>query len=225
MIAKQLLAKAFRIPRRLRMMFYIRYNRFIFMLNDVSVGKNMRVHNRFYLSKHKDAKLTIGDNFVFTSGEAFNPLCRNIRGCIFLPYPTSEIIIGNNTGISSACLWAKERITIGDRVNIGGDCIIMDTDAHNLDYRVRSSKEMIGKSSKDSVTAASAPITIEDDVLIGTRCIILKGVTIGARSIIGSGSVVTKSIPADCVAAGNPCKVIRMMKGSIEDTNLMTNNE
>lgn len=50
---------------------------------------------------------------------------------------------------------------------------------------------------------------IEDDVLIGTRCIIFKGVTIGARSVIGSGSVVTKSMPSDCIAAGNPCKVIK----------------
>lgn len=73
MSVKQILAKAFRIPRRLRMIFYIRYNRFIFMLNGASVGKNMKVHNQFYLLKHKDAKLTIGDNLVFTSGEAFNP--------------------------------------------------------------------------------------------------------------------------------------------------------
>ena len=51
--------------------------------------------------------------------------------------------------------------------------------------------------------------SIYNDVLIGTRCIILKGVTIGARSIIGSGSVVVKTIPADCIAAGNPCKVIK----------------
>ena len=55
----------------------------------------------------------------------------------------------------------------------------------------------------------SAPIEIEDDVWVGAHSIILKGVTIGARSIIGAGSVVTKSIPADCVAAGNPCKVIK----------------
>ena len=54
--------------------------------------------------------------------------------------------------------------------------------------------------------------TIEDDVLIGTRCIILKGVIIGARTVIGSGSVVTKSIPADCIAAGNPCKVIKYIE-------------
>lgn len=59
------------------------------------------------------------------------------------------------------------------------------------------------------MTAKSKPIVIEDDVMIGTRCIILKGVTIGARSVIGSGSVVTKSIPADSIAAGNPCRVIR----------------
>ena len=43
------------------------------------------------------------------------------------------------------------------------------------------------------------------------RCIILKGVTVGARSVIGSGSIVTKSIPSDCIAAGNPCKVIRLL--------------
>jgi acetyltransferase-like isoleucine patch superfamily enzyme len=126
-----------------------------------------------------------------------------------LPFATSEIEIGNDTGISSACLWAKQRIIIGNRVNIGGDSILMDTDAHNLDYRIRTSHEFIGKYTKDVYTAASSTIVIEDDVLIGTRCIILKGVTIGARSVIGSGSVVTKSIPADCIAAGNPCKVIR----------------
>jgi len=50
---------------------------------------------------------------------------------------------------------------------------------------------------------------IEDDVWIGANCQILKGVTIGARTVIGAGSVVTKSIPTDCIAAGNPCKVIR----------------
>ena len=58
----------------------------------------------------------------------------------------------------------------------------------------------------------SASIVIEDDVWVGAHSIILKGVTIGARSIIGAGSVVTKSIPADCVAAGNPCKVLKSLK-------------
>lgn len=201
-----------RILRKLRKIFYIRRNRLVFWLNGAQFGKNMIVHNRFYLDMEHGARLTIGDNFIFTSGEAYNALCRNIRGCIFLPMPESVIEIGNDTGMSSTCLWAKTRITIGNRVKIGGDCILMDTDAHNLDFRVRASKEKVGKYGKDPFTAASAPIVIEDDVLIGTRCIILKGVTIGARSIIAAGSVVTKSIPADCIAGGNPAKVIRMME-------------
>lgn len=84
------------------------------------------------------------------------------------------IEIGNDSGLSSCSLWAKTKISIGDRVKIGSDCILMDTDAHNLDYRIRGSEELFGRYSKDTYTANSAPIIIEDDVLIGTRCIIYK---------------------------------------------------
>ena len=83
----------------------------------------------------------------------------------------------------------------------------MDSDAHSLNYLERRMPSL------DQIKKKNAPIIIEDDVLIGTRSIILKGVTIGARSVIGSGSVVTKSIPADCIAAGNPCKVIKYING------------
>ena len=210
MTFKQLLAKSLRIPRRLRMLYYIRFNRLKFWLNDVKFGRNMLVHNKVYLNKAPGSTITIGDDFVYTNGEAFNPLCRNIRGCMYTAYPHSKIIIGNDSGMSSACLWANTSITIGNHVKIGGDCIIMDTDAHNLDHLVRRSREKTPEGyGIDGATAGTKPIMIEDDVLIGTRCIILKGVTIGARSIIGSGSVVTKSIPADCIAAGNPCRVIK----------------
>lgn len=87
----------------------------------------------------------------------------------------------------------------------------MDTDAHNLDWQVRAglASDSKGNIIPDGDSAASSPIKIEDDVLVGTRCIILKGVTIGARSIVAAGSVVTKSIPADCIAGGNPAKVIK----------------
>lgn len=104
-------------------------------------------------------------------------------------------------------------ITIGNYVKIGGDCIIMDTDAHSLNFNIRRSIEKNEQGYRvDGLAAATAPIIIEDDVLIGTRCIILKGVIIGARTVIGSGSVVTKSIPADCIAAGNPCRVIKYIE-------------
>lgn len=203
-----------RFPRKIRKIYYKYWNRFIFRINKVLFGKNMLVYNQFYLIKHPTANICIGDNFVFTSGEAFNPLCRNIRGCIYA-YENSIINIGNNVGISSACVWAKKRIQIGNNVKIGGDCILMDTDAHSLDFRIRNSLQIATNGeSVDTILANSKPITIEDDVLIGTRCIILKGVTIGARSIIGSGSIVTKDIPRDCIAAGNPCKVIKYINTS-----------
>ena len=189
--------------------YYIIVNRYLFYINGINFGKNLRVFKSVYVKKHRNSQINIGSNFTFTSGNALNPLCRNIKGCIYTT-ENSIIKIGNNVGISSACLWAKEKIQIGDNVNIGGDCIIMDTDAHNLDYKIRKSGLTNSDGvSIDTLTAASKPIIIEDDVLIGTRCIILKGVTIGARSIIGSGSVVTKPIPADCIAAGNPCKIIK----------------
>ena len=70
-------------------------------------------------------------------------------------------------------------------------------------------RKRIRRTKEDQNDAQSASIVIEDDVFVGTRCIILKGVKIGARSIIAAGSVVTKSIPADCIAGGNPCQIIR----------------
>ena len=204
-----------RLPRKIRQIFYKYWNRLIFRVNKVSFGKNMLICNQFYLIKHPTANICIGDNFVFTSGEAFNPLSRNIKGCIYAD-KNSIINIGNNVGISSASLRAKEKIQIGNNVKIGGDCILMDTDAHSLDYRIRNShKKNEQGEAIDTILAKSKPIIIEDDVLIGTRCIILKGVTVGARSIIGSGSIVTKDIPSDCIAAGNPCKVIKYINTSL----------
>lgn len=80
---------------------------------------------------------------------------------------------------------------------------MLDNDCHSLDFHDRIDPV------KDCKGTISRPITIEDDVLIGTKTIVLKGVTIGRGSIIGSGSVVTRDVPAYSIAAGNPCKIIR----------------
>lgn len=200
------------IPKitEIRQIIFIIFNRIFWKYRNVQFGKNLRVFNRFYLSKHATAKLIIGDNFTFSSGDGINPLCRNIRGKIYLDQG-AKIYIGNNVGISSACLWAKELIEIGNYVNIGGDCIIMDTDAHNLNWDIRAgvAHDENGDKISDTSTAKSAPIKIGNNVLIGTRSIILKGVKIGDRAIIAAGSVVTKTIPSDCIAGGNPAKIIK----------------
>lgn len=184
---------------------YKRYNKMLFYSPNITTGKNFIVHNKIYLRMNKNSHLTIGDNFLYNSGDFFNPIARNIRGGFFLN-DNSQVFIGNNVGISCTCIWSNLFIKIGDRVKIGADTIIMDTDAHSLNYLERRNDET------DGMKTQSKPIVIEDDVLIGTRCIILKGVHIGARSIIGSGSIVTKDIPSDSIAAGNPCKVLKKIE-------------
>ena len=167
----------------------------------------MDVGTRITLKKYRGAEFIIGDNFVFTSGDSINPISRNIRGCIFIN-TDAKLNIGNDVGISSACIWCDESITIGSHVRIGGDCIILDTDCHSLNYTDRRQIESDRKGTR------TKPVRIGDDVLIGARTMILKGVTIGDRSVVGAGSIVTQDIPCDCIAAGNPCKVIRFINGA-----------
>lgn len=206
----RLLRKFFRVYPKVKTIYYKYWNRLYFKLIGVRYGKRMKAYNKIYVLGA--GSIVIGDDYTFSSGDSINPICRNIRGAIYTATPESRIEIGDRVGISSACLWAKERITIGNDVNIGGDCLIMDNDAHPHDYLQRRgsyAKEVGQQEYLKSIS--TAPIQIDDDVWIGARCQILKGVHIGARSIIAAGSVVTKDIPADVIAGGNPCTVIRYM--------------
>lgn len=114
-----------------------------------------------------------------------------------------DLTIGNNSGFAQSSIICTKSIKIGNNVKIGAGCLIMDSNFHSLNYIQRRLR------STDSINAKQLPVVIEDDVFIGARCIINKGVHIGARTIICSGSVVISNIPADCIAGGNPCKVIK----------------
>ena len=183
--------------------FFILFNRSKLRISGVSFGANCRIFQGFYLLIKKGGKCKIGANFTIQSGSNFNPLVRGNKASFYVG-SSGEVKIGDNSGLSSSCIWCINSITVGNNVDIGANCIIMDNDAHSLDYQRRRNPS--------TDIASSAPIVIEDDVLIGANCIILKGVHIGARSIIGAGSVVTKDIPSDCIAAGNPCRIIRINK-------------
>lgn len=91
-------------------------------------------------------------------------------------------------------------VTIGRRTLFGPNVQIY-TATHPLEYQIRASGLEYAK-----------PVTIGEDVWVGGGAIICPGVTIGDRSVIGAGSVVTKNIPSDVLAAGNPCKVIRVLQ-------------
>lgn len=197
-----ILGKLLNIPALVRMRFYPMLNRVLLKKEGAVLGRNVQIPGKLNLVTSGNNVIAIGDNFYFSSGDAVNPISSNLQGAIYLENGAS-LKIGNNVGMSSTRMWVHDSVAIGDNVKIGACVLITDTDAHPLDYLAR-------RTSNDGTK--SAPIVIEDDVWVGAHSIILKGVTIGARSIIGAGSVVTKSIPADCVAAGNPCKVIKNLK-------------
>lgn len=127
--------KLFRVMRLIRSVFYTYYNRLWFRAMGIKFGWNMIIKNKIYISGF--GKIRIGNDFRFSSGDSINPISRNIRGAFYLGTPQASIIIGDEVGMSSTCLWANERIEIGNNVNIGGDCIIMDNDAHPHDYTKR----------------------------------------------------------------------------------------
>lgn len=201
----EFIIKLLKIPNKVKHLWFTRYNKWYFKLHKVKMGVNPLIRNKVYLKITTPGTLEIGDNFVFTSGDAINPLSRNSNGVIFIS-KNGYVKIGDNVQMSTPVIWCNESVCIGDNVKIGGDVVIMDTDAHNLNFVARRNRVT------DQACVHNAPIKIEEDVLIGTRSIILKGVTIGARTIIGSGSIVTKDIPSDCIAAGNPCRVIKNIK-------------
>lgn len=191
--------------------FYRLYNKLVIKMYGGHFGSGINIANKLYYRVPRGARVEIGANFTFTSGGCYNTLARNIRGCIFLQNRKAELIIGDNVGISSSTLWVTQSVEIGSYTNIGADCMILDTDCHSLDWQYRGKRggrDEQGRS-LDSLHTKSAPVKIGSDVMIGARSIILKGVTIGDRAVIGAGSVVTKDIPADCIAAGSPCRVIK----------------
>jgi len=115
--------------------------------------------------------------------------------------PEAKITIGSRVGISGGSICAAKLVAIGEDTMLGANVTIADTDFHSLDARERASN--------NGGEGAVAEVTIGKRVFVGTNVTILKGVTIGDDTVIGAGSVVTKSIPANVIAAGNPCHPIR----------------
>ena len=134
-----------------------------------------------------------------------------IEGLLITETDQSEIRIGNNVYIGGhTSLDCTVSIVVEDDVLISYQCVIADSDNHSVFYKIRKRDLEDWKHGKhDWSTTLSAPIRIMRGAWIGTRAIILKGVTIGEGAIVGAGSVVTRDVPAWTIVGGNPAKVIR----------------
>ena len=120
-----------------------------------------------------------------------------------------NIHIGNNVSINTGCTLVDcNKISIGNNVLIAPNVQIY-TATHPIELNERLTPVETPDGIEYIRHTYALPVTIEDGCWIGGGVIILPGVTIGKGSVIGAGSVVTKSIPENCLAVGNPCKVIR----------------
>ena len=121
---------------------------------------------------------------------------------------SAEIRIGHDNAFSNnVSVVANQKVELGDHCQIGDLVAIYDSDFHEIDpaTRTRSAGE-------------SQPVRIGSNVWLGSRAMVLKGVEIGDNSVIGAMSLVTKSIPANCLAAGVPARVIRNLSSNRDNS-------
>jgi acetyltransferase-like isoleucine patch superfamily enzyme len=146
---------------------------------------SVRLRGRVHFSGN--GELVLGD------GVSFNGSLVPVE---LVTYDSGRIEIGSRTFINyGSSIAARASVKIGSHCLLGHYTFVMDNDQHDA---IRHSE-----------LPQSGPVVIEDHVWIGSKAVILPGVRIGSRAVIGAGSVVTKDIPPRCVAAGNPARVLR----------------
>lgn len=135
-----------------------------------------------------------------------------IQGHLVTEHDDAEILIGNNVFVGAQTIIdCAMKIVIEDDVLVSYQCLLMDSNNHSerASERADDMRRHVDGMRHPWEDVTSAPIRICRGAWIGARAIILKGVTIGEGAVVGAGSVVTKSVRAHTIVAGNPARVIR----------------
>ena len=134
-------------------------------------------------------------------------------GCSFAIGPNGRCKIGDFTLLNGALIMAEDSIELGSHCLVSWNVGIADSDFHPLEpaQRLVDAKALAPfyKDRPPRPKLTTAPVVIADNVWIGMNAVILKGVTIGENSVVAAGAVVTKSVPANVVVAGNPAVVVK----------------
>jgi len=176
----------------------------------VRLGSGVRVLGRPIIDRAPGSRISIGAGSLLISRAASTALGVSRPVILRTLLPNAELSIGFDVGMSGTTICAAHSITIGDRALLGADVLVADTDFHEVDVVPRRHLPIPTPREADRVV-------IGDDAFVGARTIVLRGATIGDRSVIGAGSVVTGDIPPGVVAAGNPCRVIRSIEKHVID--------
>lgn len=178
-------------------------------LAGVQIGAGWRCYGLPIVQRQRQSHIEIGARCNLRSTARSNPLGPAHPVILSTRRAGAALRIGADFGMTGGSIVCEERIEIGDRVFVGANCVISDTDFHPLDPVLRQLTPQAG---------ATAPVVIGDDVFIGMQTLVLKGVRIGASSVIGAGSVVTRDIPPGVIAAGSPARVLRPLAGAVDRT-------
>ena len=148
------------------------------------------------------SRIRLGQSVTICSDSRYTELGVNHPVVLRTLRPDAMLSVGDGTGMSGTTICAAQQVDIGRNCLLGANSIIVDTDFHPIEPCARIDPF-------DGRAAISAPVFIGDNVFLGANAIVLKGVKIGNNSVVGAGAVVSKDIPANCVAAGNPARVLR----------------
>jgi acetyltransferase-like isoleucine patch superfamily enzyme len=192
-----------RVMNELRRLISLPYIRLAFALHGVAWRRGWRVFGMPIIQRHRGSSIELGDGLQLRSWYSTNPLAPNHPVVLATRSEHAVITVGNKCGFTGATIVAVERVEIGDRVTIGANAVIVDTDFHPLDPVERLRNPLGGK---------HRPVVVEEDVFIGMNSLVLKGVTVGRDSVIGAGSVVSRDVPSGAVVAGNPARVVGKAK-------------
>lgn len=164
----------------------------------INIGSNCRFFGIPTFVKAEGSSIRISKRCIFNSKRNSNLIGINHQCIIATHRNNAKLYIGENSGFSGTTIGCAEKIEIGQGVLCGANTVITDFDWHNTDPLLRHVP-----------CISSKPIKIEDNVWIGINVIVLKGVTIGRNSVVAAGSIVTKNIPPNVIAIGQPAKPIK----------------
>ena len=143
----------------------------------------------------------------------------HIQGELFVFAHGGQINIGNWCFVGpGARIWSASKITIGDRVLISHNVNIFDSMTHPIDPVQRHNQfvEITTHGHPKEIDLSGQAIVIEEDAWIGAGAMIMRGIRIGARSIVGAGSIVTRDVPDDVIVVGNPARIVRHLNNGNE---------